>query len=409
MIPIDILTADNQRIIEAVARNRHTQRDYVVAAMFSATATMLGKRAQSSIDSYTNYSQLWLAIVGYTSEAKSPAVRFFYEPIFRREARLAAEYKQAMADYEAASIAWKKDEERPKKPVYLHRVENNTTDEQVDMAIAQNDAITWFADELPMVFGLMGRYTKNGGATVAESKMLSYFDNSYANTTRLSRGPEVVTNPCLSIIGTIQPDKLREMMEGKTSSGLFQRFVYIWPPRPEDDIGDYQVTSDDDEARAASAWERELTRIEHLGQLNLMWTADAVEVYRAAKVEWLRQVRDYEVNDPDYASIINKMSIHLCRWSVVAAVLAGKVVIDGAAVDYAKRCCDVFADNARKVYEHITGGVRQQQPTLTLGVIYKGLLDRFPGVKKTELAQALGVTRQSIDNAINKLGGCAKK
>ena len=96
MIPIDILTADNQRIVEEVAKNRHTHRDHAVAAMFSATATMLGKRAQSSIDSYTNYSQLWLAIVGYTSEAKSPAVRFFYEPIFRREARLAAEYKQKL-------------------------------------------------------------------------------------------------------------------------------------------------------------------------------------------------------------------------------------------------------------------------------------------------------------------------
>jgi hypothetical protein len=86
-------------------------------------------------------------------------------------------------------------------------------------------------------------------------------------------------------------------------------------------------------------------------------------------------------------------------------VLAGKVVIDGAVVDYAKRCCDVFADNARKVYEHITGGVRQQQPTLTLGVIYKGLLDRFPNLKQSDLADSLGVSNQALHNAIKRVKG----
>lgn len=403
MIPIDILTADNQRIVEAVARNRHTQRDYVVAAMFAAAATMLGKRVQTHIESYTNYAQLWVAVVGYTSEAKSPALEFFFAPVFRREAVLAAQYKEAVDNYDALMATRKKDDDEPDKPVYRHRVENNTTDEQVDQAIAQNDAITWYADELPMVFGLMGRYTKNGGSTVAEAKMLAYFGNAYTSTTRLSRTPEITMKPCLSIVGTIQPGRLREIMQGRTQSGLFQRFVFVWPERSDDDIDGYQVTDTESERQTAAAWEREVTRIEHMGETDLMWTADAVEVYRAAKVEWLRQARAYEVNDPDYASIINKMSIHLCRWSVVAAVLAGKVVIDGSVVDYAKRCCDVFADNARKVYEHITGGVRQQQPTLTLGVIYKGLLDRFPGAKKTELAKVLGVTRQSIDSAMNKL------
>lgn len=402
MIPIDILTADNQRIVEAVARNRHTQRDYVVAAMFAAAATMLGKRVQTRIESYTNYAQLWVAVVGYTSEAKSPALEFFFSPVFGREAVLAAQYKEAVDNYDALMASRKKDDDKPDKPAYRHRVENNTTDEQVDQAIAQNDAITWYADELPMVFGLMGRYTQNGGSTVAEAKMLAYFGNAYTSTTRLSRTPEITLKPCLSIVGTIQPGRLREIMQGNTQSGLFQRFIYIWPERNDDDIGGYQVTDTESERQTAAAWEREVTRIEHMGETDLMWTADAVELYRAAKVEWLRQVRAYEVNDPDYASIINKMSIHLCRWSVVAAVLAGKVVIDGAVVDYAKRCCDVFADNARKVYEHITGGVRQQQPTLTLGVIYKGLLDRFPTISQYALAKFLGVTKQAINNAVKK-------
>lgn len=402
MIPIDILTADNQRIVDTVARNRHTQRDYVVAAMFSAAATMLGKKVSSRIESYTNFAQLWVSIVGYTSEAKSPAMEFFYSPVFQREARLAAQYKEAMDNYDAEMAARKKDDEKPEKPVYRHRVENNTTDEQVDMAIAQNDSITWYADELPMVFGLMGRYTKNGGSTVAEAKLLAYFGNSYTNTTRVSRTPDITLNPCLSIVGTIQPDRLRDIMQGRTQSGLFQRFIYIWPERNAEDIDDYHVTDTEEERTAGLAWEREVTRIEHLNPCDLMWTTDAVEVYRQAKIEWMRAVRQYEMDSPDYASIINKMSIHLCRWSVVAAVLAGKVVIDGAVVDYAKRCCDVFADNARKVYEHITGGVRQQQPTLTLGVIYKGLLDRFPAISQYALAKFLGVTKQAINDAVKK-------
>lgn len=405
MIPIDILTADNQRIVETVAKNRHTHRDHVVASMFSAAATMLGKKVQSHIEAYTNYAQLWVSIVGYTSEAKSPAMKFFYKPVFDREERLAAEYKQACADYEAASLAWKKDEERPKKPVYLHRVENNTTDEQLDTAIANNDAITWYADELPLVFGLMGRYTKNGGTTVAEAKMLSYFDNSFINTTRISRSPDMMLNPCLSVVGTIQPDKLRDMMAGRTSSGLFQRFIYIWPERNEEDIDGYQVTDTDEERKTASAWEREVNRIEHLSPTDLLWTVDAVEVYRRAKIEWLKMVRDYELDNPDFASIINKMSIHLCRWSIVAAVLAGKVVIDGDTVDYAKRCCDVFVEYALKVYEHIVGADAMRPKGLTLGDLYKGLLDRFPSVTQSQLSQLLGVSRQSISKAMERAKG----
>ena len=192
-------------------------------------------------------------------------------------------------------------------------------------------------------------------------------------------------------------------MQGRTQSGLFQRFIYIWPERNAEDIDDYHVTDTEEERTAGLAWEREVTRIEHLNPCDLMWTTDAVEVYRQAKIEWMRAVRQYEMDSPDFASIINKMSIHLCRWSIVAAVLAGKVVIDGQVVDYAKRCCDIFMDNARKVYEYIVGADVMKSRGLTLGDIYKGLLDRFPNLTQVQLADCLGVTKQAIGNALKRV------
>lgn len=398
MMPIDILTVDNQRIIEAVARNNHTHRDHVLAAMFAAAATMLGKRVQTRIESYTNYAQLWVAVVGYTSEAKSPAMRFLFRPIFEREERLTSEYIERYADI----LSKPRDGSPP--PIYRHRLENNTTDEQLDRAIAHNDAITWYADELPMVFGLMGRYAKNGGSSVAEAKLLSYFDNSFAATTRLTRIPELVAAPCLSIVGTIQPAKLSEILSGRTSSGLFQRFLYVWPDRDDSDIQDYRMADTAEVAAVARMWDDEVDRIEGLPEATLQWSPAALKIYKAAKVGWLRQVRAHEVNDPDYASIINKMSIHLCRWSVVAAVLAGKSEIDGDVVDYARRCCDHFAANGKKVYDYITGrSETDRQPrTLTQGDIFRGLLARFPNVSQTSLARLLGISRQAVHDAIAK-------
>lgn len=392
MIPLWGISQRNQQMVKAVANGYHAHTDYALAGMFSAAAAMLGKRCHAKIENFDNYGNLWIAAVGRTSAKKSETTSWFLRPILRHEAEVRNEHLKAMSAWRAA-IRTKEGADEP-MPVYRHTVENNTTDEQMLRALSENDAIMWYADELRLVFGLMGRYTKNGSASAMESNMLSIFSYKSLMITRKSQDPMGVEEPCLTVMGTIQPDVLGDIMRGRNGDGMFQRFIYIWPDAVKRER--YQIAAQLD--GELQQWEDEVRRLQQLSVPHMCVTPEAAAIYENAKDRWDNMVAECEETDPMLASLIDKMGYHLCRWAIVASALSDTPgTIGGDIMRYSFECCEVFIDYGTRALRLFQEEPRPKEPKrMTQKALFTELFSRFPDANVSKVADGLGVLRQNL-------------
>ena len=188
------LPEDLQNVVEEIANGYQCNRDFVVASMMVATSTMLGKRVTSRFGNHTNYSSLWIAIVGGTSSGKTAPLSFLFEPIEQMESDAYRAYQEEFRQWEKTD-----GEDRRKKPEYRHNLINNPTDESVLHELSVNGSITWKIDELRTMFDGFGKYSKNGGGTIV-GNLLSIFNNVDVNITRATSEPKYIAKPNLNII-----------------------------------------------------------------------------------------------------------------------------------------------------------------------------------------------------------------
>lgn len=198
-LPIWGLPTDLQRVATDVANGYQCSRDFVVASMFAAAATMLGKRVSSTFGNHTNFPSLWIAIVGNTASGKTAPLSFFFKPIELMEREAFEAYRRDLMEWEKEDTA-----ERGAKPEYRHHLINNPTDESVLHELSVNGSVCWKVDELRTMFDSFGKYSKSGGSGIV-GNLLSIFNNVDVNITRATSEPKYLTEPNLNIIGGTPP------------------------------------------------------------------------------------------------------------------------------------------------------------------------------------------------------------
>ena len=94
-------------------------------------------------------------------------------------------------------------------------------------------------DELTVMFGSFDRYNSSKGGA-QRGHWLKLYDGGVNRIDRVNRGNVYVPNWSASIVGGIQPEKLRSLMKDLTDDGMLQRFAVVYPDHrpmgdPEDD------------------------------------------------------------------------------------------------------------------------------------------------------------------------------
>lgn len=181
-LPIWGLPTDLQRVVFDVTNGYQCSRDFVVASMFVAAATMLGKRVSYEFNNYTNFPGLWVAIVGNSASGKTAPLSFFFNPIELMERKAFEAYHNEMRHWEKTEIS-----DRGAKPEYRHNLINNPTDESVLHELSVNGSVCWKVDELRTMFDSWGKYSKSGGVGLLAIFYLS-------STTVMSTLPEPQVN-----------------------------------------------------------------------------------------------------------------------------------------------------------------------------------------------------------------------
>ena len=135
-----------------------------------------------------------------------------------------------------------------------------------------------------------------------------------------------------------------------------------------------------------------------IGELNE--TSDARQLHIDAINRWRNlcnhQYREFEA----MISLLRKLEIHLCRWSIVAAVLSGSNTINADVLRYSVECMDYFRLCGEKAFCLVANGDHPKE--LSTADILRSLHERYPDLNQSKLADAIGTSQPYISKVLKQ-------
>lgn len=172
---------------------------------------------------WTESARIWVTLVGGPSVLKSPVMRAAGSHIARLDSARVREYSDA-------NQKWMQDKadgvkETPPKPAERLRINDATVEAAQEILKNTPRGILCIQDELAGWFASMERNGKGKGGD--NSFWLQAFNGGHFSVDRVGRGAVSIENLSVSLIGGIQPDKIRGIMSEAADDGMMQRFFPI--------------------------------------------------------------------------------------------------------------------------------------------------------------------------------------
>jgi len=389
------LPEDLQKVIQEVADGYQCDQSIVTASIFAAAGAALGKSIIGISDNYRNYPALWFVIVGKASSGKSAPLDWVFKPLMDYDAEAYKIYKASRIQYEAEAK-----ESRGEPPRLLSRIAANITDEKLLYKLAENNgALCWKHDEFASLLGGLGKYS-NGGASMIVGNLLSIFSGGDFTKESVGGEPLFIPSPALSIISTTQPSVLKKLMAPYLQNGFFERFLFV---NIGGKVPDYKPVIISQDARRI--WGEYIDGLIRNDVKEIREHVAAYNIHVAAMNRWREEERVLmEADAGDLfaevcCSILEKANYHLCRLSMIAARLNGDKIITAPIMQYSVDCVDYLIVGQKAALLKILHDDKRGEPTLmeTIRQLYR----IKPGLNKSALGRALGVSQAYISKVIN--------
>lgn len=263
--------------IRLMAELKNAPVDYVAWALLTGAASLIG--ATRTVQPWPGWDEpavLWVALIGDPSTNKSPALDPIRAALHRIERARAAEQKKA-------APAHKADEEPDEFPMDPRLVAHDATKEVLAKIVSANPkGILLLFDELGAWLGNLDKY----GAGDRPFYLAAFGARPYSADRIKFKGATLsIMRLALSILGTIQPDRLATLLFQGDDDGLLARILMIWPnpvppARPRGSISETLKA----EKRLSNAFER-LARLDYSSMddeptpLSIPLSSAAVEIF----------------------------------------------------------------------------------------------------------------------------------
>ena len=310
------------------AERLQVDASFVAVPLIIALGSVLGNRIgirPRIRDDWTEFPNVWGAIIGRPSTLKSPAINEGMRPLRKLEAAANAKHKQAMSEWKqaaaasevyrnaakanataaakkgspfnAATLVQGDDDEAP--PCRRFSTQDATPESLHAILTAPGNAtgVAIINDELT---GLLARLNDADRGAVLRSFLLSgWSGNVPAVSDRIGRGLNLrVEKCCLSVFGGIQPGKMAALIDGANresieDDGWMQRLqLLVWPDPPNDFISL-------DRAPCADAYAEVLCLFEDV-EATQGWELNGADYDVAKKESYLRFTQDASVVFDDW-------------------------------------------------------------------------------------------------------------
>ena len=380
----DMLPISFRALVRDVAERMQVPMDYPAAVTVLCLAGAVNRRAimqpKANDSGWIVVPNLWGGIIAPPGFMKSPVIQAVTHPLNQIQADLRSEYEQALVDHSRAleeaelrKSVWKEEFKRlakkgigvpqrppeaPAAPIFRRLVMNDATFEAMHQTMSENPAgILVIRDELTGWWSMLDRAGREGERAFC----LQAWNGDTGHTIdRIGRGTIHVPACCMSMLGGIQPGRLRSYLadalkDGPSNDGLIQRFqVLLWPDtEPKWSYIDRAPDAASEE-QAARVFRR-LVELDPENPLRYQFAPDAQNAF----VEWLAELEAKVRSNELHPALISHLSKYRKLMPALAVLfeLAEWAVGDGSAdtvsLESAKQSaawCEYLESHARRVY-----------------------------------------------------------
>ena len=195
----------------------------------------LGTKVAASMN-YEVPMNMFLAVGAPTGTAKSSVLRTYVQtPADYLCEDMAKAHQQAWQQWDEGNKG-KKRTDRPPAPRELFPHVHDYTPEALTVQLVEHEkkglGLLVVRDEMSGLFAALKADSNSGGGR-GESQLLELFDGQAHTQLRVESGPRSYRSSHVSVVGFIQPDVWREVVNGNDPTGKFARFLfYSMPVRP---------------------------------------------------------------------------------------------------------------------------------------------------------------------------------
>jgi putative DNA primase/helicase len=371
--------------------------DFVAAAAIVEIGSVIGRTITirpKRVDPWTVVPNLWGIVIGKPGTKKSPALAEALSPISRLIAAASEAYRARVEEYESQRVdleaqrAALKDEMRKRHkrgestddlreqynilkdtpPTERRYLINDATVEKLGELLNQNpNGLLLFRDELA---GFLTTMDRQGHENDRPFYLESWDGKRSYGYDRIGRGTLHIAANCMSILGSIQPDRLtqylHEALQAQAGDGLIQRFqVMVFP----DPVKFEHV----DRAPNAGARDRVFKIVERLDTMSAMaFGAEPVEddalpsLHFTAEAQrefdgWYVALHNRLADDEEHPAIVGHLAKYDKLMPALALIFHAVAVADGEppgpvsldAAYLAMGWCDFLEQHARRVYHSV--------------------------------------------------------
>jgi hypothetical protein len=407
---LDLLPPSLKPLVADVSERMQVPADFAAIASIVSLAGCVNRRARIypkvQDTGWEVIPNLWGAIVAPPGYMKSPVLRAVTSPLTAIEKEWRGTYQSEVSKFELESEqaklrrqAWRekykaaiKDEtpapqapaENLVMPKQRRLLVTDATTEKLHLILSENPAgVLVLRDELT---GWLGELEREGCESERGFFLQAWNGDAPFTMDRIERGSIPVEAVCVSLLGLIQPTRLRaylaEVLEnGPADDGLFQRFqLLIWPDAPR---GWKLVDRPPDASAIESArtMYSALVRLSAENPLRLHFASDAQQLF----FDWWAELEKKVRGDCFAHALIAHLSKYRSLMPTLAGLfeLADRVGRDGLSggisisLDHAKQAaaiCEYLECHARRVYSCVVSPEVHSAHTLARA-IQRGEID----------------------------------
>jgi len=339
----DLLPDSFRPLVADVTERMQVPMDYAAVVMVLCLAGAVNRRAliqpKASDTGWVIVPNLWGGIIAPPGFMKSPVIQAATRPLNQIQAEWRCEHEEAVRDYEREKeeyelrrTAWKEQykaaskkgnaapdrpEDEPEEPRLRRLIVNDATFEALHQTMSENAAgILVIRDELTGWWSQLDRAGREGERAFC----LQAWNGDTGHTIdRIGRGTIHVEACCMSMLGGIQPGRLRSYLvdaleDGPSNDGLIQRFqLLVWPDTTADWIYVDRAPDAAAEHQAARVF-RTLVGLDAENPLRFRFAPDAQELF----IEWLSDLESRIRGNELHPALIS----HLTKYRKLMPALA---------------------------------------------------------------------------------------
>jgi len=212
-----------KELIEEAFLHKRIPKEYLLSSIFYAYGNAAGLAFKVNWQGYTNYSNLYFAIIGSRGDTKSEAMKMACNPLKLNDDQDYETYNQRVAELKSKEPFEQENEKIRRKQLLIQ----NATIEAAMYVHYQNPySIGMFFDELSYIIEMMANKNSGAGA-VWRIFFLQGNTNSYVDVNRKTTDSYRLKKSCPLILGSIQHQFIPKMFaNGNLESGLMDRFLF---------------------------------------------------------------------------------------------------------------------------------------------------------------------------------------